>query len=78
MAPGDVIPQFGGNLFVAAREGSYLLRVRFEEGNGARATTSEKLLEGRLGELRAVVASPDGLYVATPGAVWRLSPVRVQ
>jgi hypothetical protein len=40
--------------------------------------TSEKLLEGRLGELRAVIASPDGLYVANYGAVWRLFPVRKQ
>lgn len=76
MAAGDAIPQFGGDLFVAAREGGYLLRVRFEEGNGARPMTSEKLLEGRLGELRAVVASPEGLYVANYGAVWRLFPVR--
>jgi glucose/arabinose dehydrogenase len=39
--------------------------------------TSEKLLEGMLGELRAVAVSPDGaLYVATPSAVWRLTPRR--
>jgi glucose/arabinose dehydrogenase len=67
---------FAGNLFVAAREGAYLLRVRFDEADRARAMTSEKLLEGRLGELRAVAAAPDGaLYVATPATVWRLSPL---
>lgn len=78
VASGDAIPQFKGDLFVAAREGGYLLRVRFEEANGAQPMTSEKLLEGRLGELRAVVASPYGLYVANYGAVWRLFPVRGQ
>jgi glucose/arabinose dehydrogenase len=78
VAAGDAIPEFRGNLFVAAREGGYLLRVRFEEGNLATPKTSEKLLEGRLGELRAVVASPDALYVANRDSVWRLVPVRAQ
>ncbi|HEY0876304.1 MAG TPA: PQQ-dependent sugar dehydrogenase [Vicinamibacterales bacterium] len=79
MAVSDAIPQFGGNLFVAAREGSYLLRIRFQDDDGSRVLTSEKLLEGRLGELRAVVSAPDGrLYVANQGTVWRLSLARPQ
>ena len=66
-----------GDLFVAAREGGYLLRVRFEEGSAASVMTSEKLLEGRLAELRAVAVDRDGgILVATPSAVWKLSLLR--
>jgi glucose/arabinose dehydrogenase len=75
MASGEGIPEFDGNLFIAAREGGYLLRVIFEE-DATRAKTSETLLEGRIGDLRAVVSSADGLYVANRDAVWRLFPVR--
>ena len=66
-----------GNLFVAARNGGYLLRVRFEEGSAATVMTSEKLLEGRLGELRAVAVDRDGgVLVATASAVWKLRVMR--
>jgi glucose/arabinose dehydrogenase len=66
-----------GNLFVAAREGGYLLRIRFEDGSGATVMTSEKLLEGRLGELRAVAVDRDGgVLVATPSAGWKLMVLR--
>lgn len=72
---GDAAPQFRHDLFVAAREGGYLLRVRFDAADRARAITTEKLLEGKIGEVRAVGASPDGaLYVANASTVWRLSP----
>ena len=72
---GNAVPQFRNDLFVAAREGGYLLRVRFDTADRTRAMTTEKLLEGRLGDVRVVVASPDGaLYVATASTVWRLSP----
>ena len=73
---GAVVPSFAGNLFVAARAG-YLLRVRFDESDAAKAMTSEKLLEGKVGELRAVAVAPDGaIYVATPQSVWRLKVAR--
>jgi glucose/arabinose dehydrogenase len=72
---GETVPEFRGDLFVAAREGGYLLRVKFEDADRTRAMTSEKLLEGRVGEVRAVLVSPDGaLYVANDSAVWRLAP----
>jgi glucose/arabinose dehydrogenase len=74
---GVAIPQFRGDLFIAARDGGYLLRVRFDEQERTRAVTTEKMLEGRLGEVRAVLAGPDdALYVATANAVWRLIPNR--
>ena len=64
------------DLFIAARKGGYLLRVSFDERDPLRAIATEKLLEGRLGEVRAVVATADGaLFVANGTAVWRLKPV---
>jgi glucose/arabinose dehydrogenase len=69
----DDVPELRNDLFVAARKGGYLLRVRFDENDSSRAMTTEKLLEGRLGEVRAVVAAPDGgLYVMSATDVWRL------
>jgi hypothetical protein len=38
---------------------------------------SERLLDGRIGPVRAVVASPDGtLLVAGESAIWRLGRAR--
>jgi glucose/arabinose dehydrogenase len=71
---GGAIRPFSGNMFLAAREGGYLLRIRFDEQDALRAVSSEKLLEGRIGQPRAVVSTSDGsLYVATESAVWRFS-----
>jgi glucose/arabinose dehydrogenase len=71
---GDAVPQFRGDIFMAAREANYLLRVRFDERDAMRAITTEKLLEGRPDGVRAVVAGPDGaLYLATTSAAWRLA-----
>jgi glucose/arabinose dehydrogenase len=73
---GDAVQELRDDLFVAARKGGYLLRVRFDRDDPTRAITTEKLLEGRLGEVRAVAAAPDGaLYVASATAVWRLQPL---
>lgn len=70
---GEVIRAFKGNMFVAAREGGFLLRIRFDEKDPLRAVSSEQLLAGRIGQVRAVVAAPDGsLYVASESAVWHL------
>jgi glucose/arabinose dehydrogenase len=74
---GEGVPQFRGDLFIAAREAGYLLRVRFDEQERTRAVTTEKLLEGRIGSARAVQVAPDGsLYCATGTAVWRLAPIQ--
>jgi glucose/arabinose dehydrogenase len=70
---GDIVRAFASNMFLAAREGRYLLRIRFDEQDPLRAVSSEKLLEGRIGQVRSVVARPDGsLYVASESAIWRL------
>ena len=71
---GDIVRSFAGNMFVAAREGRYLLRIRFDEQDPLRAVSSEKLLEGRIGQVRSVVTGADGgLFVASESAVWRLA-----
>ncbi|HJR61815.1 MAG TPA: PQQ-dependent sugar dehydrogenase [Vicinamibacterales bacterium] len=73
---GEAVAPFRGDLFIAARDGGYLLRVRFDEHERTRAVTTEKLLEGRLAGVRAVLTGPDdALYVATESAVWRLAPI---
>jgi glucose/arabinose dehydrogenase len=71
---GDAIPEFRQDMFIAAREANYLLRVRFDERDEMRAITTEKLLEGRPDGVRAVATGADGaLYVATTSAAWRLA-----
>jgi glucose/arabinose dehydrogenase len=71
---GNSIRPFARNMFIAAREGGYLLRIRFDEQDPLRAVSSEKLLEGRIGQVRSVLARPDGtLYVASESSVWRLA-----
>jgi glucose/arabinose dehydrogenase len=74
---GGDIREFRGDMFVAAAEAEYLLRVRFNPSEPLRALSTEKMLEGRLGPLRAVAISADGsIYVASDSALWRLARVR--
>jgi len=76
---GEQVREFRDDLFITARKGSYLLRVRFDATDSSRVVSTEKLLEGRLQEPRAVAASTDGtLVVATGNEVWRLTPVSNQ
>jgi glucose/arabinose dehydrogenase len=76
---GEQVRELRDDLFITARKGSYLLRVRFDPTDSSRVASTEKLLEGRLGEPRAVAASADGaLFVATRDNVWRLTPVSNQ
>jgi glucose/arabinose dehydrogenase len=73
---GDAVGQFRGDMFIAARESGYLLRIRFDEHERTRAMSTEKLLEGKVAGMRAVLAGPDGaLYFATETAAWRLAPI---
>jgi glucose/arabinose dehydrogenase len=78
--PGGEIPELRGNLLIAANDAGYLLRIRFERSlpqSAARIVTSERLLEGRIGPVRAVSVAPDGsIYVASGSALWRLSRSR--
>jgi glucose/arabinose dehydrogenase len=74
---GDAMPELRGNLFVAANDAGYLLRVRFDPADPRRIATTERLLEHRIGPVRAVAVAPDGsLRVASDSALWRLSRAR--
>ena len=63
---GTAIAGFRNDLFVAALDGSHLLRIRFDPTDPNRIADTERLLDGSFGRLRDVVTGPDGgLYVVT-------------
>ena len=43
---GDEFREFRGDMFIAASDAAYLLRVRFDQSDRLRAISSEKMLEG--------------------------------
>jgi glucose/arabinose dehydrogenase len=70
---GPSFPGFAGNLFVAALRGTHLLRLQID---GRRVVSQERLVEGRYGRIRDVIAGPDGyLYFCTSNRDGRGSPV---
>jgi glucose/arabinose dehydrogenase len=72
---GDLIPEFKGNLLIAASDGRELLRMRFDAGDPSRLAAVEHLLKDDVGPLRVVAEGRDGaVYVATDDAVFRLAP----
>jgi len=74
---GEGTPELRGNLFIAAKDPAYLLRIRFDPADPHRIATTERLLEGRIGPIRAVAIASDGsLHIASDSALWRLSLVR--
>jgi glucose/arabinose dehydrogenase len=67
------IPQWEGDLFVAALRGQRLWRLDLEDGA---VVDAEELLVGEFGRLRTVVVGPDGaLWVLTSNRDGRGSPV---
>jgi hypothetical protein len=67
------VPDLRGNLLIAANDAGYLLRIRFDAVDPHRIVTSERLLEGRIGPVRAATAGRDGsIYVAGGTSLWRL------
>lgn len=72
--PGEGAPRMTDDLFIAARDAGYVLRVRFDAEDRRRVLTTERLLEGRVGAVHAVAVAGDGsLYVATARELWRLA-----
>lgn len=62
---GDAIPGWDGSLLVTSLRGASLFRLTLG-GDGRRAVSTERLLQGELGRLRAVLVGPDGaVYLAT-------------
>lgn len=71
----SAIPPFAGDLFVSGKSGGYLLRIRFgDTTDRLRPTTTERLMEGMIGEIAAMTVGPGGaIYFATDTALVRLT-----
>ncbi len=72
---GDKFPKWQGDAFVGALKFQMLVRLRFD---GEKLVQEERMLEGKLGRIRAVAQGPDGyLYLLTDssdGQLVRLEP----
>ena len=69
--------QFEGNLFVGAEAGRYLLRVRIDPADPLTVISStERLLEDRVGGIRAVTVGANGaIYFSTSDTLTRIAPL---
>jgi glucose/arabinose dehydrogenase len=73
----DVVPALRGDAFVASSSGRHLLRLRFADGDPARISNAEPLLQDRVGAIRVVAIGSDGaLYFCTDDSLGRLVPER--
>jgi glucose/arabinose dehydrogenase len=73
---GTAFPAFRDNLFVATLGAQALLRITLDAANPRTVASVERLMAGRYGRLRDVVAGPDGyLYVSTSNRDGRNTPV---
>jgi glucose/arabinose dehydrogenase len=74
---GDAFPKWRGNLFVGALRDPMLVRLELD---GERVVKEERMLQGKVGRVRAVSTGPDGfLYLLTDspdGALLRIEPAR--
>jgi glucose/arabinose dehydrogenase len=72
----SLFPAWAGNLFLGALKARLLVRLVLDAAG--RVVHEERLLEGRIGRVRAVKAAPDGrLWLLTDeqeGALWRIEP----
>jgi glucose/arabinose dehydrogenase len=70
----DLLPELRNNALIASTDG-YVLRLRFADNSPTHIADSEKLLEHRVGPIRVVTVSPDGvIYFCTETALGSLSP----
>jgi aldose sugar dehydrogenase len=58
---GDLLPEFRGDLFLAADAGQHVLRIRFDRQNPTRVVATERLFESTLGGVRVVFVRADGV-----------------
>src|SRR2546426_4658004 len=72
---GDRLPSLQHSLLVASAEGQHLLRIRLDPADATRVLGVDRLLQNRIGAVRAVTMGPDGaVYLAGDGAIHRLIP----
>jgi glucose/arabinose dehydrogenase len=73
---GDLLPQFKGDLFIAAAAGRQLIRLRFDPAEPGRIASVDRLLQDALGPLQVVAPAPDGaLYLTSDTTLYRMRPV---
>ena len=72
---GPLIPEFQGDLLMAAGDGGGLLRVRFDPANRLKVVGTERLFDRAGGAVRAVAVAPDGaIYLSTATTISRIAP----
>ena len=72
---GDRLPLFQHSLLLASAEGQHLLRIRLDPDAATKVLGVDRLLQNRIGAVRAVAMGPDGaIYVAGDSAIYRLIP----
>ena len=72
---GEALAALQGDLLVAAQEGQYLLRVRFDPRNPLRVLATESLFPDLGAAVTFVTVGPDGaVYLGTPAALMRMGP----
>jgi glucose/arabinose dehydrogenase len=71
----DLLPQFRDDLLIGSDDGRHILRLRFDNRDPARVVTTERLLQDRVGGIRALTVGADGaIYFATSHELARLVP----
>jgi len=72
---GHLFSAFAGNVLIASEEGRHLLRVRLDPETFTEPVATERLLQDRVGGVRAVAIAPDGaVYFGTASAIGRIVP----
>jgi glucose/arabinose dehydrogenase len=72
---GTLVPVFAGNVFVAAGDGQYLLRLRVDAHDPSKVMFNERLLQDLGSRIRTVATTNEGMvYLATETSVLRLGP----
>jgi glucose/arabinose dehydrogenase len=72
---GRLFPALAGDLLVASDEGRHLLRLHFDAQAPARPMATERLLQDRVGGIRAVTIGAAGeIYFVTANRIGRLVP----
>jgi glucose/arabinose dehydrogenase len=73
----DVLPPMRGDALLASSWGRHILRLRFAADDPTRISSSEPLLQDRVGTIRVVAPGPDGaIYFLTNDSLGRLVPER--
>jgi aldose sugar dehydrogenase len=73
----DLLPALRNDMLIASPAGRHLLRLRLADGDPARISSAEPLLQDRVGAIRVVAIGPDGaIYFCTDDSLGRLAPDR--